>query len=390
MSTAPTPQLSCIHLSQRKDGGWVVGVIAKRSYRIEQIQGQGHCRLEAEQVPLVLAPQIDDSGQLLRDTEYMLQKRFTDLIISGYARCPRPCTRFEVGVSVGAHEQRYQITGPRMAYRNVQGKVTFTDPKPTDTVKMDWSLAYGGVDRISLKNYGDPTLILAQSLGLELPDTESMFCYTRNPLGKGFCVELKQEQMEGIELPQIEFAAQALTSETLVVPDPLLWPRAPQPASTLALPYTFFPRSNQTGFNVRDYERNTITPADFIEFQQGLVEQAALNPEAASLECMSSHGLSQSAAPGLRLEAVRPGAPVRIVHMHPEHPTWTFSLPTEGPKMGFRVANSELMQPKPMISSLWIEPDTNRLEVVWVAATNVAHAYTPAQLQKAEFGVRWD
>jgi hypothetical protein len=63
MINAPssTSRLTSLELRKHLDGGLIIGVVSKRTYRIQN----GRCALSDEQIPLVEEPVLADDGKVV-------------------------------------------------------------------------------------------------------------------------------------------------------------------------------------------------------------------------------------------------------------------------------------------------------------------------------------
>jgi hypothetical protein len=123
---------------------WVVLLAATYA-----IQPDGTTSVADEQVPVCLEPEwFDEPGQssLVRDTDLVLRKRATDVLLHGHAHAPhgRPTTEVVVSLAVGAMRKSLQVTGDRVWADASVGMAT--RPAPFTRMPVRYERTYGGVD----------------------------------------------------------------------------------------------------------------------------------------------------------------------------------------------------------------------------------------------------
>lgn len=380
----PSPRLSSLELRKHFAGGFVIGVVAKRTY---QILG-GQCVLAGEQTPLVEEPLMSESGLLGHDSDRLLQRQRVDLVIEGHAWSPRPSPAFKVTVQIGEARREIAVFGERRLHLSSSGVLSLSSPEPIEKVALSWEHAYGGVDRTLLAELGDPLMKLAEQLGDSLDPEQTVFAYPRNPHGRGYLIEASPAAVAATQLPNLEDPLQLLSGANVVRSDPELWPSAPRPVSTAWLPYVHFPRSAQTGLPVPGFARDQIDIAYLPEVRERLLRSEALAPFA-PVEHRIDIACAQASAPGMRFDEVSPGTPVEIRNAHPQLPIWRWSLPLERPRMAYRLPTQPAVELEPQIRSLFVQPEKDLLCVVWVGEQRVPVPATLEQLNRADYGMKW-
>jgi Uncharacterized protein conserved in bacteria (DUF2169) len=167
------------------------------------------------------------------------------------------------------------------------------------------------------------------------------------------------------------------------------WPTAPIPASVSWLGYTAFPRSAQLGLPLPFYDEAKIPQAQMPEVKSCLLRPVALDRAAPMAERLDVAGLAQGAAVGMRAPAIQPGAEVPITNVHPRETLWSFKLPNEVPRMALRLPGQRADELRPQVHQLSIEPDQNRVTMLWVATRPLEQPLTPGQTEAIEHGVIW-
>ncbi len=367
------------------EGRWRVGVVAKRTLNIA-----GSSAVDASaQLPLVEEPVMDEAGvTLAHDLEITLGKPQTDVIVLGHAYPHDDSRRTTAFVRVGKQQRDLRVFGARRIERHPDGRLVFSSPEKFERVPLGWESAYGGHDAAALEAYGDPTEELRRKAGLPTTPPFGLYAYPRNPAGRGYLVELTDQAMELTRLPQLEDPRSLLTPETLVAGNSLAWPAGPAPASTAFLPYTFFPRSVHFGFPAPLFDFDRFPASSFHEVAAGLIEARCLAEEAHVATLFDLRGL-QSAAPGMRWDSVAPGSDVELRNLHPRLGSWRFRLPTRPPRMFVRLAAREPITLAPAIKTIVIEPDEDRMTLLWIGEAPLDLPFQPAQLENLEHAVLW-
>lgn len=370
----------------RIDTSTLFGVVAKRTYHVVA----GVCRPADEQLALVEEPRIDDAqGRLLAEMDLIITRESTDLVVLGSARVNAPQRSFVASLRVGAFQREIQVTGKRRVSLLHDGRVAFSDPAPISEVPLTWDHAYGGVDHVGLEEIGDPFAKISAEGGAPMRPNQTLFAYPRNPFGKGYVIEGSARALEACELPTLEYARSPLTPEALVRGHFVHWPLAPIPAATEWLTYNVFPRSVQLGLDAPLWDEANVPPEQFHEVQAGVLTPGSLDARAPLAQRMNPSGASQASAPGMRTAHVAADASFQLTHMHPGMRDWSFVLPNETPRMAYRLPNHKPHELVPRIRQVVIEPDLDRVSVLWVGAHPLEVPATPREMEQLEHGVTW-
>jgi len=381
----PGPRLSAALAGHHVDGGWVFGVVAKRTYLISG----GRCHPHPEQLPLVEEPLATDDGRVLEhDCDLVLQRKQADIIVRGHAYPHGGRASFEATIEVGAFVRRLGIFGDRRVSRGTDGRLQFSPPEGFEKMPLGWERAYGGVDEAAREDIGDPFQELMAEAGDPTDPTWGLFSYPRNPVGRGYLTEDTPAGVEQCRLPNVELVEALLTPQSLVRRDFMLWPSGPPVASTGWLHHSYFPRSVHFGHPPRVYHDGEIRPRDFLEVWAGWI-----NPEALLLRAPATHRLdpraAQQAALGMRCDRIDPDATIELTNLHPTARQWRFDLPDEVPRMAFKLPEAPAANLRPAIRTLVIEPDLDRVVVVWAGETQVPLPVTPKKMDSLQHGVIW-
>ncbi|HEX2658889.1 MAG TPA: DUF2169 domain-containing protein, partial [Polyangia bacterium] len=153
--------------------------------------------------------------------------------------------------------------------------------------------------------------------------------------------------------------------------------------------YTYFPRSTLLGAAPLFYDPQRSPPSSFLEVKQRELSELAVGAERNVRERLGL-AVAQSAALGLRAASVKPGDAVAIHGLHPGEPRWNFQIPLETPRMGLRFANEKALElPAPVIRTVYIEPDDERLTLVWVAELQLPDPPGPKRMATLKHIVMW-
>jgi len=383
------PVVSAVRVAGDPRGkGWRLGVIGKRTWSV----ARGRAELAPAQVPLVEEPIYDPKrAVLLHDADILLNRTRVDIVVDGHVYPPGGRTPFDFGVQVGSLLRLGRAYGPRrVAPDPVAGRPRFSLPDLIERIPLAWESAYGGVDQAARADIGDP---FEESLGLAgvEPDPRfGLFAYPRNPVGRGYLLEPTSAAFEACELPLIEDPESVLTPDSLVRKDFVCWPEGPAVAGFGWLSHAFFPRSAMLGARPLVYDGNRIPASAFHEVRRGEIHEAAVRGDRPFQERLDV-GVAQASAIGMRAKAVGPGDGVALHGLHPRESRWTFRIPSEVPRMHARFVGEKTIElPAPAIRTVLIQPDEDRLTLVWTSELLLASAPGPKRLEGLQHLVVWN
>jgi Uncharacterized protein conserved in bacteria (DUF2169) len=93
----------------------------------------------------------------------------------------------------------------------------------------------------------------------------------------------------------------------------------------------------------------------------------------------------------MRAHEAKPGDTVMAHGIHPRGPRWTFAIPSEIPRMAYRFAGDQPVQmPPPHIRTVYLQPDQDRLTLVWVAEMPLSVAPGPKRTAGLQHVVLWE
>jgi hypothetical protein len=368
------------------DNRWRVGVVAKRTYDIV-----GRTVREApQQIPLAEEPALAADGlTLAQDLDVLLRKPMTDVVVLGHAYPHDGDRKGLAFVRIAERQRDLRVFGERRLERSLDGlRLAFSQPERFEKVPLGWSSAYGGHDAAALEAHGDPTLDLRKQAGASTAPEFGLYAYPRNPAGKGYLVEVTPRALELCRLPQLEDPKHLLAPEAMVAGNSLAWPAGAPPASTAFLPHAFFPRMTLLGIPAPLYDFARFPPSSFLEVAAGLIDASALAEDAHVATLFDLRGL-QCSAPGLRWATVPAGVEIELRGMHPRQSSWGFRLEVRAPKLYVRVGKQKPAALVPAIKTMVIEPDQDRVTLLWVGEAPLDLPFTPADLETLQHAVTW-
>ena len=364
------------------DGMPILSVLARRTYTINQ---SGALEPVGEPTPLVADVVPDPTNQelLAADSDLWPYKPQTDVVVLGHAYGEEPS--FRATISVGTHRTSLQICGERRAGLLSDGRIGFTSPVPLNEGRLALSptFSYGGHDVASEAELGNPLEPFRGKFATDVdPTLMSMFRYPRNPWGRGYVVRGTKEAVESTLLPQIENPHDLITPERLVADRPARWPVMPLPVSCGWLPYGAFVRLACLRL-VPNGERPEKPLAEIVN---GWLPPDILDntlPTAGD-----AFRLSQGAWPALRCGPLVGGETVTLERLHRRFVRLTLTLPKR-PELRIDGRQGKLTTTKPVLHTLLIEPDQDRVTLVWRGSERALRPYTDDELKRMPFVARF-
>lgn len=378
-----SPRVSAVLAGAHADGGYLFGVVAKRTYTV----AGDRCSVSPEQFALIEEPVFRaEQGALEHDTDLALQRQRADVIVEGHAYSRGHAATY-ARIAVGELVRELAVFGDRGLDRT-GGNLRFTAPAPFEKIALCWENAYGGVDEAARRAIGDPIAEMLEERGLPHDPRFGLFAYPRNPLGKGYLIEPTADAIDGCRLPNFELPEALLAPEKVALGDFMRWPLGVAVAATGWLSPNYFPRIVQCGLPPRPYHDGEIRPEAFAEVRSGM-----LRPEAvANMQTPDKRfdiGAAQQSAVGMRAANIPAGAPVQIRGLHPRTAEWRFNLPKEVPRMAYKLPGHSPAVVEPRIRTVLVEPDFDRVTLVWVGEARLLLPLTLRQMEQVEHGVVW-
>ncbi|WAS90425.1 DUF2169 family type VI secretion system accessory protein [Nannocystis punicea] len=382
VETRPSPTVQQVS-DILPSGEPMLAVLAKRTY---DVGADGGCTLADEQTPLFAAP-LDDGdvpGLLAADTDLHPYKPRTDVVLLGHAYGRQRARRLDVLVRVDGREHRIAVVGQRTCSIG-QGRIRFSDPRPIDKVPLSYVFAYGGRDHGAEARHGNPLRSpeWSKALGGVDPDLASPFLYPRNPVGRGYLLELDPAADDEFELPQLEDPTDLLTPERLVCDWLDNWHRMPLPHAGGWTQYDWYPRVAFSGL-VPLVESFDEPP---LEVERGLVPEL-LADGTGRTDLDFRYEITCGAPLGLQLPHLRGGEPVELHGVHPTRGRWLFTTPPP-PRLHTDGRDGRLNLTEPVLHTMLLEPDTDRVTLVWRGCAPAKRPYAPQELESMPLRVDW-
>lgn len=398
----PPPELaprepSTLRLTTIRDADRVrLAVVYKRTYRFEHRQ---RMVLADEQLPLQeeaephdeLEPERTPSWKAL--PELIARMPGTDLIVQGSARPPSPTAEMTVAVELsGRVVHSALVFGPRRCEVS-GGRITFTPPEPFEEMPLRYEYAYGGGDpafdrdvlEIVRRDVSKDKIRRVTAVAEELFGDGHPLMYPRNRFGSGYVIDPRPEDVEGRELPRMEWPTDRLTPERLAVGNPLDWNKQPLPVGFDYLDPSAFPRSSMlalpppvtaTTETFEEVERGLIPP----DFSRGNILTA--KPE--DLPGILHPWAGRSASLGLWLPFLRGNEALGLVGMDPAHPQLVAQLPGERPSFQVpgMLAQGTLVEPE--LHAIRMDVPEGLATLVWVGLAPLRQQPRAEDLVNAE------
>lgn len=131
-----------------KTGAVVWVVVVKATY---DIAPDGTVSLAGEQIPPKMAPEYsgeDGQSSLAYETDLVVPKKATDILINGFAHAPggRPSEEFNAGFELAGLRKMVTVRGDRRYDMSMAGVVRAGKMTPVVRVPLRYERAYGGYD----------------------------------------------------------------------------------------------------------------------------------------------------------------------------------------------------------------------------------------------------
>jgi len=362
-------------------GYYILSVLHRITYHR---QATGLLVRAPEQTPLVVDP-LDEGRHLIADTDLYPMKPKTDVVVLGHAY-GRGRNLFDAAVSVNDNlARRIRVIGDRSLASLGDGKVIFSPPAPVDKMPLSYKFAYGGTDTIA-ENASDHFWVrLPKERGLppEQRSTLNPYCYQRNPLGRGYIMKLTTEAVNATQLPNLEDPEALLTPQNLASNDPGDWMARPLPVATEWMFHNWFPRIGYLGMHIGMNEE----PKSLAEIERGYSPPHIWRMRNPSIE--DAFLFTCGASLGLQFPHFRGGESIQLENMHPKESRIVYRLPSERPRIWVDGRKGTLKETEPVIHTVIIEPDHDRVSVVWRGCATALRPYMPQELEKMPLKVEW-
>ena len=371
-------QISGINIKQE----CILGVFVKQTYTIAP---NGNCTLADVQLPLIDNPvEYPHNKQLLAsDTDFFLQKKYCDVVVKGKARNYSKSRQFAAQIIIGDSKFSIAVQGNQKAYLDSYGKIQFADIETIEEVPLQYDFAYGGKDLEAEKKIELPAAELLTSM----PDLDllanSPYRYQRNTEGKGYIVELTKNAVEQLEIPNLQDPEALLTPENIIVGNIDRWVEMPIPYATDWVNHVWFPRFAYTGMG--DYPK--VKTSALKEIKMNWVEPDIFEPKELGKGINSR--FSNGGHYALQIDLHNNVKECKLINIHPTEKNFTIKLPLNKPQIWVDGRKGKLLQTKPVMNTILIEPDEQRLSIIWCGTAPAIRNYFGEELKTMPYKVEW-
>lgn len=384
VSSSPNPTVRQLS-GKDPEGGQILSVVCKRTYHVDS---RGRLSYAPEQVPLFEDFIVDPATPtvLVHDADLIPFKPVTDILVLGNAYAPSPAGSILTAVRIGKRSKQVLAIGDRRASLSRTGRLLFSEPEPFERMALGYERAYGGIDAVSEARLGDPTAPIKACLPREAQGPgSSEYSYPRNFAGRGYLIEATPEAVESLVLPNLEDPEDRLTPDRIVVGSTRAWPKMPLPASYGVVDYGWFPRIAYMGV-VPLYEPEH---SEFEEVRRGFAPASILKETFLTPAPDIDFRFTSCGSLGLQLSHLRGDEEIVLYNLHPQQPKWEIRLPGERPEIATDGRNGTMNKTEPVIQTVTIEPDQDRVTVVWRGSSRAIRPYMPMELEKMPLHVGW-
>jgi hypothetical protein len=364
------------------DGQPCLAFVANRAYRI--IHGGRATPLdEAVAVPELeryrpSSNQGADAVLATEDPRFEPHKLLTDVLLTGSAHSTRGAvTSLETSLEVGAARKRVRVVGRRRVELAAGGQLSFTPPEGFIETPLVWDHAYGGRD-----GYAEERLAPKRGFGAD--DDAGALSYPRNGSGRGYFLDVDRERLQGAEVPNLDDPTDPVTPDRLLSENAHDWIDRPVAACYEAMDVFTFPRAAFFIRPVFDAPKRSVH-----ELASGAVLPEDLT-RPFELRGPRQPRVYNRAPAGLAVCRLTGRERVKLTNLHREHARLEFDLPDDTPKLTLDLPGVGERGLEPILSTVSIEPDADRVVLTWAASMRVAAPY-PEELTRAmRRVVRWE
>lgn len=366
--------------SSSLDGRPRLGVVTKRAYRLRQGK-----LARGEPAALVREPIYRDVGgfdaALILDSDLLgLHKPATDVLLAGCAHSRRGAVdTLHTALAVGAVRKDVLVTGDRNLEIGRGGSLKATRPQPFERMPLGWDRAYGGRD-VGSETKGWPDKGSAAMADIL---THAAHSYPRNRCGVGFFVDRERQRLDGAALPNLSDPGDPIELARMFAADPCDWLDRPTPAGYGPVGPLTFPRcwfygvglaSSRHARPVREVALGVLG-----EHEAGRIDDPhERHPRA--FNC---------APPGLATTQLRGDERVELYNLHRDAEHFVFELPGERPRLLVEPPNAGTFELEPRLTTVFIEPDEDRVTLTWSGSTPAAGIYAPEMCATMRHAAIW-
>lgn len=380
--------MSRITTFRAADGKSYLCVTAKRAYGIRP-----GARAEplSETVPIVdeaeyTLSKSSNAERLVADSDlFPGVKPSTDVILRGSAHAHEThASSFRVELRVGPIAKTLRVWGDRTIELSKDGTPAFSPTKPIASLPLVWDFAYGGRDEYAETKLYEPTGKGALAPKGGRPMRLGPLAYPRNPAGRGFFVDVDRERIAGTLAPNIEDPLDPVTPDRILAPTYEAWIDCPAAACFEPIDMFTFPRAV------------FFIPADFAAPKRELYEEkiglVSLDEVRQRMERFNGRGDPRAfnCAPlGMAKARLSGGERVALRNLHAKYAVLEFDLPADPPKILLEPQGVPARELIPLLQTILIEPDRDRVTLTWAGLLEVAMPYPKEMVDAMRHAVVW-
>ena len=306
-----TPFKTSLGLFPDEKGIDSVYPVVKGTFRLGE-----NLRIADNQAPIVMVDEFHgkpDESSLKYASELTFTKPATDVVLMGHAYAPRgrKTTEVDVGLRVGQHGKVVRVFGNRLWLSGAVGHM-MSEPQPFERMPLVYERSFGGSDQVGADE---------RPVGVEA-----------NPVGTGYYHSRGKKDIDGMPLPNLEDPLHLISG----------WTDDPAPAGFGPLCAHWLPRKKYAGTYDEAWQtsRAPYLPLDFDpRFFNSATPDMIFSPHLQGGEDVEIHNADSSG---------------RLAFKIP-HVTLDISIRIDG----------ETTHHLPALDTVLIEPDENRLCLVW-------------------------
>ncbi|MGJ8667114.1 MAG: DUF2169 domain-containing protein [Patiriisocius sp.] len=368
-------------------GKYILSVIAKRTYKILE---NGACQLHEKQDSLIDNLIMDEEieGLFKHDIDLYPFKPFTDIVLKGVARNVKKVHSFSACIEIGNNRMDYSIFADRNVLKSGKGEFHFSSEKTIREVPLNYTNAYGGKDLLAEKPIRE---LLAEQPSLKYAEevmdilAGSPYRYPRNPLGKGYIINTSDENIDALILPNIENPKQLLTPQNFICKDVLKWYKMPVPFCPDWMSPGNFPRVAYFGNYTIPVTMDESVYEIAYKFASKAILKSNPDPKIVAVDFRACNGASL----GLQSQHLKGGQQCRLTNIHPKKSEFIFTIPKDIPQIKIDGREGKLHTTDPVLHTILIEPEDNKLTLVWRGSGKALRPYAPIELENMPYEVKW-
>lgn len=381
---------STLILSSRVPGvSLCLALLANRAYRIEPGR---RARPLPDVLPVSTEPTYVPSsnhgaGRRLVEEAHAtaMAKPQTDVLVRGSAQSLRgPVTVLETGVRVGAARKAVRVIGDRRILAAPERDLSFSQPERFSEMPLLWDHAYGGRDQHAerLLSKDVPRSGFGRPLGLDLGGFVQV-TYPRNAAGRGYFLDSDRARLDGTLAPNLEDPTDPITPDRLLSATTKDWIDRPVAACYEPIDLFTFPRAV---FLIRPAFNPPARPVH--ELGTGAVLRADLD-KPFDLRTFGDRRAYNSAPAGLAVCRLQGAERVSLWNLHARHELLEFDLPDDRPTLVLEPPGVAPRELQPLLQTVLIEPDLDRVTLTWAGVLPVAMPYPEEMTASMRHAVVW-